>query len=247
MRHKFFTPILLAFLVLILASSACGTSAPTIAVTNTLAPTLTPTATSIPTSTATPTPTPNAAATEFANRSSLMLSEIQPYFDEGYIPSVEGRYIELQDFKQDWAQLGWYKWWDQGVTVSTYVYNAHFSWSSAYRNADISGCGIRFNSGYTVFLDRSGILILDITGYPLGKTSGKGRVKFTMPAQADFTLIVNDEEGKAHVIVDNQYIGLYTVKKNSALRDLSYSILSGTNKDFGTHCEITNARLWKIK
>ena len=101
---------------------------------------------------------------------------------------------------------------------------------------------------YAVFLDRTQVLMLyaDLAaGFSrrVGVTSGTGRVKFDNPAdqpvEADFTLVVND--GIAYVLVDDAMIGKYTLSQSKNLNgNLGLTLLSGTNKDFGTRCEMTN-------
>ena len=68
-------------------------------------------------------------------------------------------------------------------------------------------------------------------------------MKFGNPAdqtvEADFTLIVNDIY--AYVLVDDEMIGKYTLSRSKDLDgNLGLTLLSGTNKDFGTRCEMTN-------
>ena len=105
---------------------------------------------------------------------------------------------------------------------------------------------------YAVFLDRSQILFLNAdqtSGYSraVGLTRGTGRVQFDNPAdspqEADFTVIVNDTY--AYVLVDNEVVGEYTLAKSKTLRgDVGLSLLSGTNRDFGTRCEMTDIHVW---
>lgn len=163
---------------------------------------------------------------------------------------------EIDDFHYEWAQLNWYSWWPLGRKVSDFYLSAHFSWESAYRNADDSGCGIVFaiqpnKEHYSVFLDRTKIVFLDADNRyaysrTVGKTRGTGRVKFDMPAEADFTLIV--QGAYAYILVDGELIGEYTLSQSRNLSgDVGLSILSGTNKDYGTKCEMTNIRLWTPK
>ena len=133
--------------------------------------------------------------------------------------------------------------------------SAHVKWSSAYRSADISGCGFVFaaqenGDHYAVFLDRTQVLMLyadPVAGFSrrVNVTSGTGRVKFDnpfdKPAEADFTLIVNDIY--AYVLVDGEMIGKYTLSRSKDLDgNLGLTLLSGTNKDFGTRCEMTDIR-----
>jgi len=246
---------LYAFLVLVLASVACSLGAspePTeIPATKTPLPTSTPNPTSTPkpTSTPRPTETPDVVATEMSELESEMSVLVQGYHDEGYLPSADGEYIPLADFEEDWAQIDWYRWWTFDLTASTFVMSGHFNWSSAVDYPAISGCGFAFdvseNSAYAVFVDKDRILFLNGKGYEVGKTRGSGRVSFSLPAEIDFTLIVNSEEHKAFALVDGEFIGEYAISQNENISGaVGYSILSGTNRDFGTHCEITNASLW---
>jgi len=249
-------------LIFTFALSACGALAPaptsTPASTNTPEPTatitLTPTNTPRPSPTPRPTKTPNLAATE---RMEEFNSEAQSYFEKGYLVTDDGAVKEIDDFSYDWAQLNWYNWWPLSENASDFYISAHVKWSSAYRNANVSGCGFIFaiqenGDHYAVFLDRSQILFLNAdqtSGYSkaVGLTRGTGRVKFDNPAdtpqEADFTVIVNGTY--TYVLVDGEVIGEYTLAKSKILRgDVGLSLLSGTNKDYGTRCEMTNIRLW---
>lgn len=263
MTTKTTRPILYFVLVLAIVSLACGGTAPqpttTPAPTNTSAPTATFTSTAVPTNTPRPSPTPrptktpNLAATQ---KYEAFNAETQKYFELGYLKSNEGKVEEIDDFYYEWAQLNWYSWWPLGRKVSDFYLSAHFSWESAYRNADDSGCGIVFaiqpnKEHYSVFLDRTKIVFLDADNRyaysrTVGKTRGTGRVKFDMPAEADFTLIV--QGAYAYILVDGELIGEYTLSQSRNLSgDVGLSILSGTNKDYGTKCEMTNIRLWTPK
>ena len=254
---------LLLFLVsLTLVLSACSISAvqPTATPASTETPkptattTLTPTNTPKPSPTPRPTKTPNLAATE---RMDGYNAETQSYFDKGYLKTLAGKIKEMDDFSYDWAQLGWYNWQSLDNKVTDFYISAHFVWSSAFRNADTSGCGFIFaiqenGDHYAVFLDRREILFLNsdqTANYSrkVGLTRGTGRVNFDNPADhpvsADFTLIVNGLY--AYVLVDGQDIGEYTLAQSKILRgDIGLSLLSGTNKDYGTRCEMTNVRVW---
>ena len=49
----------------------------------------------------------------------------------------------------------------------------------------------------------------------------------------------------SYVILNDEVIGEYTLPQSDLIEGaLGISILSGTNKDYGTRCEITNAHLW---
>jgi hypothetical protein len=198
-----------------------------------------------------PSPTPNLAATQQIEE---WTSEVQAYFDAGYLKTTDGAFRKLDDFSIEWAQLGWYDWRPLVHTARNFYMSGHLKWSSAYRNADISGCGFVFaiqpdGDQYAVFLDRSKVLFVqsDDYFYPMGTTRGTGQVKFDNPydhpVEADLTLIV--EDAYAYVLVDGQVVGEYTLSQSKNLRgNLGLALLSGTNKDFGTRCEMTNLHAW---
>ena len=237
---------------LILISLACGmaqptpTSTPEPTVTNTVVPTETRT----PSPTPPPTQTPNFAATQ---RAEELEAEVQAYFEKGYLPSSNGRIKELDDFSYDWAQLGWYNWLPLEESASDFFLSGHFKWDSAFKNSDVSGCGFIFgiqenDDHYAVFLDRQKVFFLitdSRVGYsrPITPTRGTGIVNFDYPAEADFTLIVHNYY--AFVLVDGDVVGEYTLAKSRPLQgNLGLTVLSGTNRGYGTHCEMTNLHLW---
>ena len=256
MHHKPLRTLMSFMFVLILVSLACATVQATPTSTSTPEPTAT--ATSTPTATKTvrpsptprPTQTPNLAATE---RVEELNAEVQAYFEKGYLATTDGRFRELEDFSYDWAQLGWYNWLPLRDSASDFFLSGHFKWDSAFKNSDISGCGFIFGlqpnkDHYAVFLDRLKVyfLITDHTlGFskPVSPTRGTGTVKFDYPAEADFTLIVKD--AYAYILVDQEVVAEYTLAQSrSAKGGIGLTVLSGTNRDYGTRCEMTNLHLW---
>jgi len=257
MQHNPQHPFVSFALVIILVSLACATAQPT--PTSTLEPSLTATETATPTNTPRPSPTPRPTQTPnltATQRVEELNAEVQAYYEKGYLATTDGRFRELDDFTYDWAQMGWYNWLPLRDTASDFFLSAHFKWNSAFQNSDTSGCGFIFglqpnDDHYAVFLDRLRILFL-ITDHTLGfskpvsPTRGTGVVKFDYPAEADFTLIVKGNY--AYVLVDGEVVGEYTLAKSRAARGgLGLTVLSGTNKDYGTHCEMTNLHLWMPK
>lgn len=198
-----------------------------------------------------PTRTPNLAMTQQVEAWNI---DTQTYFDKGYLPTAEGKFVRLDDFSEEWAQLGWYYRWPLTYSAKDFYMTGHLKWSSAYRTPDISGCGFVFaeqknGDHYAVFLDRSKVLFVETAYYftPIGTTRGTGRVNFgnpfDHPVEADLTLIVND--AYAYVLVDGEVVGEYTLSQSKILQGtVGLALLSGTNKDFGTRCEITNLHLW---
>ena len=254
MQRKRSSPFLSFVFILIIVSLACSTAQPTPS--STPPPTATATKAATPTNTPRPSPTPrptrtpNLALTQHVEE---LNAEVQDFYDKGYLTTTDGSFTEVEDFSYDWAQLGWYNWLPLKDSASDFFLSAHFKWDSAFKNSDISGCGFIFdlqpnNDHYAVFLDRAKIFFL-ITdhahGYskPMSPTRGTGRVKFDYPAEADFTLIVKG--AYAYVLVNGEVVGEYTLAQSRSLQgDLGLTVLSGTNRDYGTHCEMTNLHLW---
>jgi hypothetical protein len=247
-------PVLLAVVVLILISLACTTLQPVPTSTHTPEPALTltatPTNTPRPSPTLRPTRTPDIAATQHIE---ALNEEIHTYYGKGFLTQIGGHLTEFDDFSYDWAQLGWYNWLPIRESASDFFLSAHFKWKSAIEGANVSGCGFIFglqpnNDHYAVFLDRTKVFFVmtDHTlGYskPISPTRGTGRVNFQYPAEADFTLIVKG--AYAYVLVNGEVVGEYTLSESRlAHGSLGLTVLSGTNKDYGTHCEMTGLRLW---
>lgn len=60
---------------------------------------------------------------------------------------------------------------------------------------------------------------------------------------ANIMLVV--EGNNLHFFVDG-YLMLSRQDMSFAEGDLALTLLSGTNKDFGTRCEMTNIELWRL-
>jgi hypothetical protein len=173
MQRKSPNPFLSFVFILIVVSLACSTAQPTPISTPqptaTLTKAATPTNTPRPSPTPRPTRTPNLAATQYAEE---LNAEVKAYYDKGYLATTDGRFVVLDDFSYDWAQLGWYNWLPLKDSASDFFLSGHFKWDSAFKNSDISGCGFIFglqpnDDHYAVFLDRAKIFFL-ITDHALG-------------------------------------------------------------------------------
>jgi hypothetical protein len=181
------------------------------------------------------------------------MAEVQRYYEQGYLATNDGTFAELDDFRYDWADLGRYQLFSLPISVSDFILSAHFKWNSALVNSDTAGCGFIFglqpnNDHYAVFLDRTKIYFR-ISNTALGYSSSvepthiMGKVKFDYPAEADFALIVRGF--RAYVLVNGEVISEYELLRGRPSHgELGLTVLSGTNKDYGTRCEMTDLRLW---
>jgi hypothetical protein len=242
--------IVVLFLNLIAACSSAATSVPTQAATATVTPVPpTPTKTAKPTSTPVPTATPNVAATQKYDEFNKILED---FLSKGYLATTEGKTVELDDFKEEWAKMNYYDFFPPAQQVDTdFLFKSHVKWSSASDTADISGCGVAFGvqesngDHYMLVLDKSRIFFGMNRGsrtYQVGKTSGSGRLDFDNPAEADMVVAVKDKSAFVSV---NGEVTEYTLSQDQTTHGIfAFSLLSGTNKDYGTRCEMTDNMLW---
>jgi len=250
----------IALFVCMIVLSACGMVAPAATPTatatesatatpaNTSTPTLTPTATKLPTW------TPDPVDVALAQRKDLMFVEIQKYQDTGYLENTKGEYTELADYEQNLAKIANYQWLplDLSLSPATFVLSAHFKWSAAKENANLSACGFVFgghkNGAMAVFLDRKNAVLLDYSGKFMPRSRRAGSFSFKHSDEADFTLIVNNLSKKVFVLINDEFNVEYDLRAstNYSRGYIGYAVISGTNTDYGTRCEITNARLWRI-
>lgn len=240
-------PIFISLIAVVL--SACGSPAP-------VATAVPPTAvlpTAVPPTTVPPTPTVDPLEEK-------MQADLQKFVTDGRISSTEGEIIEFNDYSVDNNQLVYYN--DavtEGIDLpANFVYSGHFKWSSAADSSDPSGCGLIFagqenGSHYALFLDQDQIYFLrsdassgSSQAWILGKAAGTGKVSFGNPAEANFSLIVNGNH--SYVYVNGDFIGQYDLVKDTPTQGkFGFSSISGTAKDYGVHCEITNSAVWALK
>jgi hypothetical protein len=251
MKYKKLFPFVI-FVILFNLMTACSpatVSVPTETTTITPIP-ATPTNTPKPTATPKPTITPDMAATQQIKDFEAVM---QDFMEKEYVAGTDGEVFHLDDFSQDWPQLGWYQWWPAQETSADFVFKSHIAWSSASDTPEVSGCGISFGvqengDHYAVFIDKSRIQYLMGRGsrvYNVGKTRGSGRLSFGNPAEADLVVSV---KGQSSYVSVNGDVTEYTLSQDQSTKGVfAYSILSGTNKDYGTHCEMTDTILWMAK
>jgi hypothetical protein len=262
---KLTTPHLIFVFAITLLLVSCAQAQPAPTSTSTPQPSATATITPRPSFTLRPTDTPYVAGTAAALTKKAVTQQYieswrlqtKNYHDLGYLTGTEGVYRNYRTFEYEWAQLRWYQYWIYEEETKNFYISAHFKWSSGYRNADPSGCGFVFDvqengDTYSAFLDRNKILFFiyeNARGYyrPVGFTHGTDVVSFPnpfdQPAEADFTVVVSN--GYGYVLVNEELIAEYTLSTESFYKGaFGPAVLSGTNKDFGTRCEMTSFHAW---
>ena len=194
-----------------------------------------------------PTPTPTVSPLE-----TEMEALVQSLADDGYVSSTSGTYHELEDFDETWAQLNWYEWWETGFEPADFVISAHTQWDSASDKADWwnSGCGFVFRE---LGADDHFLAYLSMEGYVTlsevrdGKYIELGYNRYgkvdTPEGEADVVLVV--EGPMLHFFVNGE-----RVYSRPGISDrpgkLGLTLLSGTNKGYGTRCEMEDVGLWVI-
>lgn len=226
------------------------TNAPTLTATSTATSTRTATATitSTPTQTPKPTSTPNATATQ---RADDFLAKVQEYDDAGYISTTEGTYVYLADYSDAWAEINYYIWKPISFSPDNFIISSNIHWDSASSAADTSGCGFVFRiqdnkDHYMMYVSLKGYVEMAATISREWNPLGKGT--FGQPArsgEAQLTLIA--EGNKFRVLIDDRLIKTYTGFDGKLTSgDLAYTVLSGTNKSYGTSCKFDDVELWMI-
>lgn len=262
MKPNKLSPFLSLFLTLVLAGLACGQASATSTPTETATEppvVLTPTETKVPTSTPRPSATPNIAATQQMEDAQ---ARVQSYVDAGYLDSSAGKLVTLDDYQTELAKIGYLDFAFAGYdnAIKNFAVWANVKWESAGPVAlpYYSGCGFSFRiddktfDGYTAMLTNDRILMTYCNSSinrcgEIGKTKGTGVLKMGNPAEATMEMVVRDAH--AYILVDGQFIGEYTLFEDKLIDPgfLIYSVISGTNKDYGTRCEITDSNVWVVK
>ncbi len=182
------------------------------------------------------------AIVEATAQAQPMVEAIQKLVDDGYLDRSEGKYFALRDFYESWAQLNWYTYQDTGYAPTNFVVRADW-WNS--------GCGFVFreqdvDNHYLAYLGLDGWVyfsafrngsFVDLGGARYGKVGvPSGGAQLTLIVDGNkFTFFVNGE--RVYSKVDQAF----------ASGRLALTLLSGTNKDYGTRCLMKNVELWELK
>lgn len=182
----------------------------------------------------------------------------QGLVDEGMLTDSDGVYETWPDFDETWAQLNWYRRYEIPKAsirpASRYLISAHVWWESAsdYANWNLCGCGFVF--GHQADSGNHHVATISMDGYAnlfrsdasgtfiLAKRSGDA--KGVPQGEADFMLVVDGQ--KIGLYVNGQQVVKYT---DTRLKpgQIYYTLISGTNKGYGTHCKMTEVNHWLME
>ncbi len=191
----------------------------------------------------------DAVLTQQAN---AFYADIERLYNEKVINTTEGEYYTLPDFNEEWAQLGWYQWYETGYSPANFVLKADMEYETASTITDwpAAGCGFVFrlqdsDNNYAIFYTLDGYVYM--WAYQDGKYVEKGRGYYgkpTIPAGNAEIMLVTEGDMTYFYVNGTQVFK----KKDSAFLngELFYSVQSGTNKDFGQMCNFTNVELWQL-
>ena len=234
----------------------------------------TPTETPLPTATPNQTATAEAAsqlarsATQQAAQtateaSALATQQVEDAIwaklvDDDLVNFNQGFRYSVDDFNESWAQRNWYKWWPFSYILSDFVIMTYIDWETAEASYGNGGCGFVFrikddNQHLVIFLTPKG-------DAQFGSMNYKGftyqTIHWKNPNLPIYSSMTPPTSGSADFIVvaENDFItayvdGIKIYQWYVALTtpgDMGYTILSGTNKDFGTSCKFSNTRVWEL-
>ncbi len=188
-----------------------------------------------------------------------MVDLVQKLFEEGYISSKQGSVKNISDFSQSWAQLDWYRWWYQldERTYSNFIlsFDAEMKSASDKANWNFAGCGIIFhtidkNNHYALIIAQEGTLTLIKQVNGVGSLVKKSKTYTTNIPVENLHVVFVVEGIQATVFVDEQEVlsardPLLTSKLNKG--KIGFSVMSGTNKGYGTRCTMKHIQFWEIK
>ena len=194
-----------------------------------------------------------AVDTEATQQSQAILGTVQQLFDEGIISSKDGDAYRLDDFNESWAQLGYYQWWKTGYAAENFVLSTDIAWESASDRANWpeAGCGIVFSEDGE---SDHHLAYLSLDGYGRLAQISEGNWK-NLASQRYGTLSIPDGNAKIMLVVYDKRINLYVNGQRVAnaydgsldAGNIALTLLSGTNKDFGTRCQMSNIDLFVLK
>lgn len=215
--------------------------------------TLMPAETAVAGDTASPLqPAALSSGPEATARAASMGSFVRDLQQGGILASAQGQYRALEPFEASWAQIDYYDLLPTGLAPSDFVLRANIRWESASQQANFwnSGCGFAFRMNargdhYLIYLGMDGnvhlvrkqedvIARLGSGAYAEGNlVSGGSGLALAVEGPWITALVAGEQVYRQ--ADDRLHAGL-----------LAYALVSGTNKGFGTRCEVENTEVWEL-
>lgn len=188
-----------------------------------------------------------AKATEQARP---MFEWVQKLFEAGKITTNEGIYYAMEDFDLSWAEIGYGRYFQTGYTAEYFLLQADIKLTSASDNANWqdASCGFIFGEEDNRNYDLADVA-MDGNIYMWNCRGGSCRVMAVkrygnpMVPQGQVSVLLSVFNDRVTFYVDGEEIVAATDTRYERGK-IAYLLRSGTNKDYGTRCQITNVGLW---
>lgn len=191
-------------------------------------------------------------ATSTAEASSF-LEIIQKLNADGTVGSTEGDFQVLNDLNEEMAMLNYFAHYETGYSGENFVFSSDIKWSVASMSSDFqwSGCGLMFGRQDNDNFDMT-FVGLDGMNSSVRWTNGKGTWlaqkhwgKPDLPEGSAKLMIAGYAQKFKVWINDTMVSSFYDSRYRPG--EIMYSVVSGTNKDYGIRCQMTNSKLFIFK
>ena len=183
-----------------------------------------------------------------------MQSVVKALKTTGLLTNHVGTRIKLPGFDEEWAQINWYQWLRTGYSPTDFVIRADASWESASEKANWfnSGCGFVFiesdaDNHYLILLDMDGNVELTRNKNGYQTVIGRSKSRYPVEKPADSANLMLAVEGDEIMFFVDGFLILHQRDTTLDTGNLALTLMSGTNKDFGTRCKMENIELWKLR
>jgi hypothetical protein len=173
-------------------------------------------------------------------------------YDNRVITTSEGKYTHLDDFDESWAQINWYQWWPTGLEPTNFVIRADAKWQSASESANLfnAGCGFVYaengeDNHYVTFLAMDGNVHTYRVKSGVGTEMTGGFYGRLDTPKANAQILLAVDNSTVTVLVNNKKVVRFQDKSLDQGK-LGLTLFSGTNKDYGTRCQMTNIEVWQL-
>lgn len=174
---------------------------------------------------------------------------------DGKISNADGEFYFLDDFVDEWAQIGWYQWIPRtGPEMNDFVLRSKIKFESASQtpNWGSSGCGWFFRGG-EVDTHLNAYYTLEgnvrLRGFNNDYELSYGRVSYGRSAvTGEIDMVIYAEGPKVGILID----GVPIIERSDVLVDDHPSQLfsvtfSGTNQNFGIRCSYSDVEFMILK